>query len=256
MADVTITLRWPGRRRRAGVLLVLALAMAPVALASDRFGDVPNTNTFHGNINNIAAAGITSGCGGGNYCPKESVTREQMAAFLNRIGGHAAVDGFATPLGNTPGAQPVNGAVVASTTISTPGIQALYLQASFFTFTYAGSGTFPCEIAYRFKVDGILVGAAQMYDRFNAAPPNTWETRTISGQTLVIVEAGTTTVTLIYQRVTNACSSYPGNGMLIVETIPFTASGNAWAGAAAEPGDEPVGQRGTPTTQSNGDPIE
>ena len=35
-------------------------------------------------INQIAAAGITLGCGGTNYCPNEPVTRGQMAAFLVR----------------------------------------------------------------------------------------------------------------------------------------------------------------------------
>ena len=39
-------------------------------------------------INRVAAAGITSGCGGGHYCPNTSVTREQMAAFLRRALGN------------------------------------------------------------------------------------------------------------------------------------------------------------------------
>jgi streptogramin lyase len=35
-------------------------------------------------IEQLFAEGITSGCGGGNYCPNQTVTREQMAAFLLR----------------------------------------------------------------------------------------------------------------------------------------------------------------------------
>jgi hypothetical protein len=38
----------------------------------------------HGAINRVAAAGITVGCGGTNFCPKGHVTRGQMAAFLRR----------------------------------------------------------------------------------------------------------------------------------------------------------------------------
>jgi hypothetical protein len=30
----------------------------------------------------LSAAGITGGCGGGNYCPTNPVTRQQMAVFL------------------------------------------------------------------------------------------------------------------------------------------------------------------------------
>jgi branched-chain amino acid transport system substrate-binding protein len=35
-------------------------------------------------IKQLAAEGITTGCGGGNYCPEDSVTRAQMAVFLVR----------------------------------------------------------------------------------------------------------------------------------------------------------------------------
>jgi len=33
-------------------------------------------------IEDFANKGITGGCGGGNYCPNEPVTRAQMAVFL------------------------------------------------------------------------------------------------------------------------------------------------------------------------------
>lgn len=46
------------------------------------FGDVPATNNFAPWIEQLAAEGITAGCGGGNYCPASTVTRAQMAAFL------------------------------------------------------------------------------------------------------------------------------------------------------------------------------
>lgn len=46
------------------------------------FGDVPATNGFARWIEELSRRGITSGCGGGNYCPSSSVTRAQMAVFL------------------------------------------------------------------------------------------------------------------------------------------------------------------------------
>ncbi|PKN93180.1 MAG: hypothetical protein CVU44_12185, partial [Chloroflexi bacterium HGW-Chloroflexi-6] len=33
-------------------------------------------------IKQLAAEGITGGCGAGNYCPDRPVTRAQMAVFL------------------------------------------------------------------------------------------------------------------------------------------------------------------------------
>jgi hypothetical protein len=46
------------------------------------FGDVTCPSLYADWIEQLAAEGITSGCGGGNYCPDASVTRAQMAVFL------------------------------------------------------------------------------------------------------------------------------------------------------------------------------
>jgi hypothetical protein len=59
----------------------------PAQPGSQRFADVPPSNPFYNFIDRLAALGITSGCGGGNYCPSAAVTREQMAAFIIRALG-------------------------------------------------------------------------------------------------------------------------------------------------------------------------
>jgi hypothetical protein len=46
------------------------------------FLDVPDTNNFYRFIETIFHNRITGGCGAGNYCPDNSVTRAQMAVFL------------------------------------------------------------------------------------------------------------------------------------------------------------------------------
>jgi hypothetical protein len=46
------------------------------------FLDVPTTHPFCGFIELLANDGITSGCGGGNFCPNDPVTRAQMAVFI------------------------------------------------------------------------------------------------------------------------------------------------------------------------------
>lgn len=53
------------------------------APASATFGDVPTTSGQFRFVEALVAAGITSGCGGGNYCPDTAVTRGQMAVFLS-----------------------------------------------------------------------------------------------------------------------------------------------------------------------------
>ena len=66
--------------------LAAAIAFPLGVIASHQFTDVPNTSTYHADIDAIRDAGITTGCAPNLYCPKDFVTREQMAAFLNRLG--------------------------------------------------------------------------------------------------------------------------------------------------------------------------
>jgi streptogramin lyase len=46
------------------------------------FADVPCPSQFADWIEEFANEGITAGCGGGDYCPNQPVTRAQMAVFL------------------------------------------------------------------------------------------------------------------------------------------------------------------------------
>jgi len=48
------------------------------------FADVLSSYWAVSWIERLYNTGITTGCGGGNYCPEDSVTRAQMAVFLVR----------------------------------------------------------------------------------------------------------------------------------------------------------------------------
>jgi hypothetical protein len=53
------------------------------------FGDVPTSSAYFKFVEALYAAGIVSGCGGGNYCPGNPVTRGQLAVFLvSALGMH------------------------------------------------------------------------------------------------------------------------------------------------------------------------
>ncbi len=80
----------PRRSTLSVAALLVALAAFPLgALASHTFPDVPGSNIFHADISALADSGVTTGSGGGNFCPSAFVTREQMAAFMNRLGALA-----------------------------------------------------------------------------------------------------------------------------------------------------------------------
>jgi hypothetical protein len=59
-------------------------AYTPPAVTSPAFIDVPPGYFADAWIEQLALEGITAGCGGGNYCPDNSVTRAEMAVFLVR----------------------------------------------------------------------------------------------------------------------------------------------------------------------------
>jgi hypothetical protein len=57
---------------------------APPACTTPVFNDVPAISPFCRWIEELARRAVVSGCGGGNYCPTNAVTREQMAVFVLR----------------------------------------------------------------------------------------------------------------------------------------------------------------------------
>ena len=103
------------------IVTVASLAVLSVPLAAQ---DLPPGGTFtdddgnahEGAIEAIAAAGITSGCGGTRYCPAETVTRAQMASFLAR-GFDLATTGE-SPFLDTSGTHAANIDAVAAAGIS------------------------------------------------------------------------------------------------------------------------------------------
>jgi len=68
-------------REQMASFLVRAFDLPPT---TDDFFTDDEGSQHEGSINSLAAAGITGGCGPTTFCPRASVTRGQMAAFLHR----------------------------------------------------------------------------------------------------------------------------------------------------------------------------
>jgi hypothetical protein len=90
MEDKSYTVRVPKRWARIALIVgVTALIVAPLtAVATHSFTDVSDSNTFHADIAWLADSGVTKGCNppaNTEFCPDDSVTREQMSAFMRRL---------------------------------------------------------------------------------------------------------------------------------------------------------------------------
>ena len=57
------------------------------APAMPTFNDVPASDFGFQYVEALVSSGITGGCGGGNYCPDNPVTRRQMAIFIAKALG-------------------------------------------------------------------------------------------------------------------------------------------------------------------------
>jgi hypothetical protein len=63
------------------------LQVSTPAPGTQTFADVPPTNPYYKGIEALAASGITGGCGNGNFCPSQNVTRGEIAVFFARALG-------------------------------------------------------------------------------------------------------------------------------------------------------------------------
>jgi hypothetical protein len=75
------------REQMAVFLLVMqeGSGYAPPACTTSLFFDVPCSDPFAPWVNELVARGITAGCGAGNFCSRNVVTRAQMSVFLTRM---------------------------------------------------------------------------------------------------------------------------------------------------------------------------
>ena len=82
--DVLVTLFFITESDSQGEEIYSALGVLDDPYPMSRFDDVLRDYWAFPFIETLADSGITAGCGGNNYCPEQSVTRAQMAVFLER----------------------------------------------------------------------------------------------------------------------------------------------------------------------------
>ena len=224
------------RRRRilTAAALVFALAAFPLGTAAiPQFSDVPDSNQFHNDIDAIADAGVTSGCAAGLYCPSAYVTREQMAAFMNRLGALApektpvvnatTVDRFnADALSRVAYASTDNAGpdgsdgVKLTVAITAPTRGYFSVVASLDSTNYVADDAWFC---YLTKDAAYITGTQRLFDFQVGA--NQEEDCVTNG--VVSTCGGTSTFTLVIQDIGPSTSFRAGN--LFVQFTPFNGTG-------------------------------
>jgi hypothetical protein len=65
------------------VLRTLDGGLNPPPCTTPLYDDVPASSGFCRWIEELTRRNVVTGCGGGNYCPADPVTREQMGVFIS-----------------------------------------------------------------------------------------------------------------------------------------------------------------------------
>jgi hypothetical protein len=216
----------PRRPRRfrmlgRGLALALVLLLPTVALASDRFSDVPDSNSFHNVINTVAVAGITKGCTTTTFCPATAVRRDQMTAFIVRAAGRMGRDTWTnfTPIADQPFAQ---------VTIKTEGRAFIWANATtYMNLVRGASNFFPCQASISMQVDDIADASSIAYGVADSQPTISGSiTEQLATQSVKVVNGGTHIVELFYDGLAvGSCGVTLGNGYLTAMVVPFDETG-------------------------------
>ncbi len=143
------------RLRRVAVAAVVALiGLVPVtAWAGHQYDDVATSYKYHKAIDTITDAGISNGCGGGSFCPTDSIQRDQLAVWLTRSSSRIAES--TTVLDST--VRDADGdSVVGSVTITVPGIAGgtQYVELIAQVTVQEGGSDCPCMVVGELRAAG------------------------------------------------------------------------------------------------------
>jgi hypothetical protein len=87
-------------RGDAAVMIQKLFALPNFSPTTPTFADVPASHPDYAGVEAIYQAGLTSGCGGGNYCPDVPLGRAQLATFVVKALGLDLLSAPQTPLYN------------------------------------------------------------------------------------------------------------------------------------------------------------
>ena len=222
--QIVINIPVPRRRALATALLIVALGVPSIALASHVFDDVPDSHTFHNDISAIGLAGISVGCGGGDFCPDGTLTRAQETAFLHR--GLGRVSGAFAQIGID--VEPGTLTTIAETTITSGVSGSAVAGANGFLLVNANVMLFessPDTCSCLFTVRIYLQGGVEQGTQFIFLPNSpTFETGSASISLAIPVLSGEKTVSLRVNEYQGG-ETVSAYGSITALYVPFGSTG-------------------------------
>lgn len=174
------------------VAIISNVALATAVIATHRFKDVTSGNIFHDDITWLADNDITRGCNppaNDRFCPADTVTRGQMAAFMHRYAQSSGTAGFYEKVAiDFPYPSPVWNEV-GSVTAGAKADADVILNANA-NFQGLGSGTIWLSIRVNSCQGGKELAFANSYKTGGTASMSLTARETVSGPTTFKLCAG------------------------------------------------------------------
>ena len=147
-----------------GMLAGALIALPAGVWAATSFSDVPTSHPFYNEISAVAEAGIAQGFNDGTYRPANDITRQAMAAFMERGVGRAVSDAAHPLVVLVPNEDNEVAAVFldgGATGAGTTGY--VHLSASMYaSSTNATTGGCPCRVEVRLMSGNAVVKASYL----------------------------------------------------------------------------------------------
>jgi hypothetical protein len=217
------------RRRARAAALAIALLLVPATVLAvvQPFADVPPSNPFFTDISNVYNARIAAGCGGGNYCPSTPVTREQMAAFLDRSGGRIGYSGYSAASAPLSGTSEVVATVTIKPGNVSGGTAFVHLQASAVVYTNSATGL-PTYGVFYIREQGIdnPIGGAYGYAQVDALASGSYGAGQASINSVVSAPTGVTKTYELVGYIAYGTGTLNAKGSLTAEYFPFSENGD------------------------------
>ena len=170
----------------------------------------------------------------------DSATNATNATNATKLGGYAANELSRTAFATFNFPTTTAGQPVATLAITTAGPAKSLLRSTATGYASVNGGTYPCAPFYWISVDGSALDLASVSVATASA---TGEYFTISNQHVVSVSPGSHTVRLMFfGNNFGTCSTTTGVGRLVVQSLPFGATGSPPAAPSARPFGKNLGQ--------------
>jgi hypothetical protein len=222
------------------MVATLGIAVPVSVWANHQFNDVPTGHPFHKDISAVAEAGITTGFPDGGFHPSDPVTRQAMAAFLERGLGRVGASATTQAMALTPNGETRLTVLWLDAGATGTGSGLVRLTGTASLHASTGSQC-PCLVRLDLADEaGNVVGSSQV-DIDSAENEQSSATTHATVQGVAPLAGNATGRFTLKAHLSDTATSVTADATLIAEYVPFGPDGDDTSHYCSTQEDEPNG---------------